>query len=371
MKTLRQAVTADKQQFRNLWDISFNDTKEFSDWLFDTRFVPQYSAVIEEDNGFISSEVQSLPICLRVRDELIPSAIMIGACTHPDFKRRGYMKELYTYYMNMVREMGIVLCPHTPAVLKTYFYVGHYPVSDTAFIKTDFSEGAQVSGDIVIKDLKGNLGDIFECYNIAASKFSGIAYRSYADFKLKCADYAVCSAKCACVLKDNKVMAYAIYFDEKDMIYGEEIMSLDELSEQKIVNFLFNEGKCRKVTVKLPPSTKSEYNNGIKSVAPRNVCGIADVSALLKAVGKGLGYTIEIKDEAVKGNNGVFDFSGNATDKKPQLLMPVYRFAQWIFGYKSLEEIRKGEDIEIFDEKAFDELNKLFPKLNCHIIDEY
>ncbi len=82
-------------------------------------------------------------------------------------------------------------------------------------------------------------------------------------------------------------------------------------------------------------------------------------------------YVIEIKDEAVKKNNGVFDFSGNKTDKKPDISMEIQYFAQWIMGYRALEEIIKSGDCKAFNEKAAQELNKLFPKLNCHIVDEY
>lgn len=371
MKKLRPAVVSDKNDFRKLWDISFGDSKTFSDWFFDTRFVPDYCALIEEENGDISSEVQSMPIFLNVRGVAIPSTIMVGACTHPDYKRRGYMKELYTYYMNMIGDMGVVLCAHTPAVLRTYFYVGHYPVSDTAFIETESSQGASVSEDIAEFDLKTNISSLLKCYSLASQKYSGIVLRSFADFKLKISDYLSCNAKCACVINDNNVTAYAVYFDDENGISGEEIISLDELSEQKIVNFLFNVGKGRKVKVKLPPKTKSEYNGGIKTVKPRNVCGVANAPALLKAVGQNLDYVIEIKDAAVEKNNGVFNFSGERTDKQPDISMEIQYFAQWIMGYRALDDIIKNGEAKVLNPKSADELNKLFPKLNCHIVDEY
>ena len=51
--------------------------------------------------------------------------------------------------------------------------------------------------------------------------------------------------------------------------------------------------------------------------------------------------------------------------------MEIQYFAQWIMGYRALEEIIKSGDCKSFNEKASQELNKLFPKLNCHIVDEY
>ena len=51
--------------------------------------------------------------------------------------------------------------------------------------------------------------------------------------------------------------------------------------------------------------------------------------------------------------------------------MPVYRFAQWIFGYRSLKELADEGEIKINDASAAEFLDKELPKQVCHIIDEY
>lgn len=67
----------------------------------------------------------------------------------------------------------------------------------------------------------------------------------------------------------------------------------------------------------------------------------------------------------------MFNFSGEKTDKKPDISMEIHYFAQWIMGYRTLDDIIKNSEAQVFDSKSADELNKLFPKLNCHIVDEY
>ena len=139
---LRKAKYSDKAQFRQLWDMCFTDTVDFRDWFFENRFIPAYSVCMEED-GKIVSEAQSIAYSVKIRDCVLPGTMMVGACTHPDYTRRGYMKEIYKYYMNLMNKEGIAICVHTPAVLRTYFYVGHYPVSDTLFIETEKSAGSK------------------------------------------------------------------------------------------------------------------------------------------------------------------------------------------------------------------------------------
>ena len=81
--------------------------------------------------------------------------------------------------------------------------------------------------------------------------------------------------------------------------------------------------------------------------------------------------TVKIKDEVIEENNGVFDLCGNKAEGEAQIEMPVYRFAQWIFGYRSLKELADEGEIKINDALAAEFLDKELPKQVCHIIDEY
>ena len=67
----------------------------------------------------------------------------------------------------------------------------------------------------------------------------------------------------------------------------------------------------------------------------------------------------------------MFNFSGERTDKQPDISMEIQYFAQWIMGYRALDDIIKNGEAKVLNPKSADELNKLFPKLNCHIVDEY
>jgi predicted acetyltransferase len=369
MPALRPARPADRAEFRGLWDMCFTDSENFRNWFFENRYIPSYSVCMEED-GKIVSEAQSVPYNIKVRDSVVYGTMMVGACTHPDYTRRGYMKEIYKYYMNLMYKMGVVVCAHTPAVLRTYFYVGHYPVSDTAFIEIEKSEGCENSKAVDV-DMRLEESMLMECYMKAAEKYSGIIYRSLADFRLKCADYAADGGKCIAYIENEECLAYAVYYDTGDMVYAEEVIAVDAESEQIIADAIAEKGRGRKVTIKLPPDSKTVRADGEKTVAPRNVCGIANAAKLLKAVGKGLKNTVKITDEVIEENNGVFDLCGNRVEAEAQIEMPVYRFAQWIFGYRSLAELEEAGEIKVNDKAAAVLLDKELPKQVCHIVDEY
>jgi len=280
------------------------------------------------------------------------------------------MNRMYRYYMNLMREKGVVVNVNTPVAIGTYNRAGLYTVSDTSFIEIGKSTGCKAEETVSV-DMKENESMLYECYMKAAEKYSGIIYRSMADFRLKCADYSADGGKCIAYVKEGKCLSYAIYYNMEELLYAEEVISLDDESEQTVVDALTELGKGKKVTIKLPPDSKAESYQGKKHTAPRNVGGIVNVSKFLKSVGKGFENTVGITDDVIEENNGVFDFCGNKTEGQAQLEMPVFRLAQWLFGYRSLAEMAEKGEIKINDKNAVVYLDNEFPKQVCHIIDEY
>lgn len=369
MKIIRNAFYGDKGEFRNLWDMCFTDSIDFRDWFFENRFIPEYSICMEED-GKIVSEVQSIPYFIKIRNSLIPATMMVGACTHPEYTRRGYMKELYTWYMNYVKDLGITVCAHTPAVLNTYFYVGHLPVSDTGFLEIEKAEAVEcvITEEI---DMENESAALLKCYYRAVQKYSGIIVRTIADMRLKLKDYMADGGKTIAIKENGEVIAYAVYYNTADLLHAEEVISLNSNSEQKIVDALINMGKGKKVKIKLPPDTKITSNQGFLKVLPRNVLGLANASNLLKAVGNNLDYAIEITDTVVKENNGVFNLKGQLTNTPPSFKTTAGNLVQWLTGYKSIIELADEGYAEIYIKDDINALDNLFPKQVCHIIDEY
>ncbi|MCI8342316.1 MAG: GNAT family N-acetyltransferase [Firmicutes bacterium] len=369
MKTTRRARPEDIEAFKELWNMSFSDSENFRKWFFENRFVPDYSICIEED-GKIVSEAQSIPCHIKIRNAVLNGAIMVGACTHPDYKKRGYMKEIYTGYMNMVHDMGVVLCAHTPAVLRTYFYVGHLPVSDTAFLEIE-KASASSKPHFTEFDQREHVSALMACYANATKKYSGIINRSFADFRLKMEDYAADGGKCVAVYENGCIKGYGVYYDTPEMVYGEEIIAADSENEQKVVDALTYIGNGKTVKIKLPPDTKSFSPQGKITTAPRNVLGLANVRELLKAVGHGLDFAVEVSDSVVPENNGVFSLKGEKTNRAPAFSTTAGNITQWLVGYRSIKELKSEGNAVVHNDDEVSVLDASFPKEVCHIIDEY
>ena len=135
---VRVAKENDVEGFYRLWKICFGDSDNFCNWLFENRFYPDYSVCLEK-NGEILSAMQAVPYKIVVRGKGLPGAMLCGVSTHPDHRKKGFMRKIFTLAMNHLRQKDILLTVHTPAVLESYFSYGHFPVADASYIQGEYS----------------------------------------------------------------------------------------------------------------------------------------------------------------------------------------------------------------------------------------
>lgn len=371
MNQIRIVKKEDKEQLKELWKNSFQDSKQFVDWYFENRFIPSYSVCIEKD-GEIISAMHSSPVHVVLRGKLFPSAIVAGCATEKGHEKKGYMKQLFSYFMNHMREIGIVLTPHTPARLQTFFNIGHYPVADAVFFDCEkvnqYNQTLLESNQII--EIKNDelLDSLLLCYQKIAFSYSGMISRSLADFHLKASDYRADGGKCIAHIVDGKVKAYCFYFNTSEFVHMEEFIAENEQEETLFIEYGKKLALGKKLHIKLP------YNTVISSSLnsePHSVMGLTNVQKLLSILGNHFPYTIEIIDTIVNKNQGIYDMQGNKTNTSPQIRIETGRFLQWMSGYASLKELAQKQQVVLLDKKAAYELDELFPKIPCRIIDEY
>ncbi|MEA4816397.1 MAG: GNAT family N-acetyltransferase [Lachnospiraceae bacterium] len=370
METIRRATYLDKEKIKALWKICFEDTEIFTDWFFENRFLPEYTACIEKNNEIICA-MQSYPFHMKIRDSFLPAAIIAGVSTDPAHSGKGYMRKMFTFYMNMISNMGIALVPHTPANHKTFFSLEHYTVADWKLLKGKGSKSIQYPENIKEMDISKDITPLLSCYQKSIYSYSGIISRSCADFRLKASDYLADKSKCLAVFEKGVVDGYAIYFDKPENIHCEEIIALSKTTEKALTDALVNIASDKELSIKLSPYSEINYDFLESIIEPHSVLGVSDVSALLGAVGKNLCYTIEVKDPIVEKNNGIFDFKGKPSTNPPDVSIGIGRLCQWLTGYKSLYELRDEGLVIINNKSAGMLLNEEFPKIKCRIIDEY
>lgn len=370
MQEVRYATANDKERIREIWRICFGDSEAFIDWFFENRFFPEFTSCLTE-NGVIMSVMQSYPLHLKLRGELIPASMLAGVSTLPECAGKGYMSKVFTHYMHGVRERGLPVVVHTPANIATFISKGHYPVTDTLHVDVESASYSTLPDGIEHHSLTCDLAKIHVCYQQCIWGYSGAISRTIADIAYKFKDYASDGAQCVTYNKDEKLLGYSIYYNTEDKLYAEEFFALDKSVHLALFSALCHIAGGKPLRIKLPPDAPQIFPGASYEVSPQGALGIADISAVLKTVVRDESYIFEIVDPVIAENNGVWDGAGNRSFKSPCLKLSIGSFAQFISGYRALSDCISSGEIKIFDENIIYILDEKFKKYNCFITDEY
>ena len=369
MEIVRMAKKEDKKAFFELWKICFGDSDAFCNWFFENRFLPQYSVCLEIE-GKVVSCMQSFPVVLNIRGRAVDGVILAGVSTHPDYRKRGYMGKIFPYILQVLREKGVLVAIHTPALLNSYFSFGHYPVC-SANLFTGQTNQSYLNENIKLYfDFPLPLEELCFCYMQFAKKYSGIITRTKENFSLKASDYFSDGGQCIVFFEKRRVEGYAFYYETKDELIAPEVVCCKDEKFPVLLESLLGIAKGKKLTAKLPPEIKGNVLLGTNNIIEKGVAGGLDLPALLRIFIGDKGYVIEIENDVLSENIGIFDGNGNKTNQPPDLKIEGGALTQLLFGYKALNQLIKEQKASILTQKG-KELNRILKTELCFVIDEY
>lgn len=82
-----------REQVKKLWKLCFNDSDEFTEMYFRLRYNNEVNIAIQSGEEVIAA-LQILPYPMTFGGKEISTGYVSGACTHPDYRNRGAMREL-------------------------------------------------------------------------------------------------------------------------------------------------------------------------------------------------------------------------------------------------------------------------------------
>lgn len=388
----RMANKNDKSSFIDLWKICFEDTEDFIKWFFDNRFFPEYS-VCGVIDGTVVCAMQSMPMPIWIRGKSISGAIVVGVCTHPDHRGRHHMKNMFTYYMEQMRQKRIFAITYKPENIQTYFSLGHYPVTRTIHLSVSASAAGQqvqnqsrvaIQPDFInetefvtdsitevesgaltffrtgaINDFSLNeLKMCFDLYTSLASYYSGMVDRDMSLFSLKSQDYASVDGRLLMCfnnpndneLSSNELIGYCFYFDTKKETYGEELLAKNDFALKEIINKFYRLAKGKDLKLKIPPNFSTVLNNYSQDIdngcakSPQNVMGITNINEFIRELDIGRfknrdilkQLVVEVRDPILPENSVKINFLGESSSIHPCISVGIGYFVQSLCGYCNL-----------------------------------
>ncbi len=368
----------DRDELYALWRHCFDDSPEFTNWFFTERFLPHYCAVWVE-GGRIVCAAHSLPVHVRVRDAILPAALVAGVATLPEYRGRGIMRAMLTEHLRRLRSLGTPLVVYRPVNFAIYRSLCHYPVADKSFIALPSSapQPEPMPGiETRLVDAEKALDALFSVYVRATERYSACIVRSFADFALKYRDYAADGVKCAAAFRDGSIVGYSFFTGAARGIECPETLAFEHSAYPALISMVAEAAGSHDITVSLPPDVfEGEMappvpEGATLATVERTAAGVTDVCSLLRAT-RADGYAVEVLDPVLPENRGVYDISGEPTNAPPRLRLDSGRLAQLVFGYRSAAELIAQGEATPLDRTAAAELDALLPRRACYCIDEY
>jgi len=354
---MRYAEASDRSRIRELWDICFGDAKEWTDWFFNTRFLPSRTLCFEED-GQIVADLQNYPYDYQIRGKVFSAYCLHGVATHPDYRRRGIMGEMLCRSMRDCRAEGVPMMFHSPARTNQYFRYFHLPTSHTCRYAVEMPpEGEALF--LASGDEPKLLGD----YKKFAARYSGMVERNAETFALRIADL---HADGGMVLKTEG--GYCLAYETDDEIGTIETIYENRETLLRIAQGLAIRAKGKRVVLTLPEGEGETNFERRESLVGEtyNVLRILNPSAVLNALGASFSAKIGVIDRNLPENEKTYDCRGEASEEKPDIVIGIGELGQWLSGYCSLLELPFEGNRD-----AAMELDRTLPKIPCFTLETY
>ena len=89
-----------------MWKVCFDDSEEFVEMYFRLRYKTEVNVAIKSGDEVISA-LQMLPYPMTFGGETVQTSYISGACTHPDFRSKGVMRELLSQSFARMLRNGV------------------------------------------------------------------------------------------------------------------------------------------------------------------------------------------------------------------------------------------------------------------------
>jgi predicted acetyltransferase len=126
---------------RRMWKTCFNDSEEYMDLYFGRKYRNENTLLWLEDDTPIAS-LQILPYTMRFYGSIVPVGYIAGVCTLPEYRGKGYAKQLLKVAHEILRERKIplgMLVPASNGLFNYYARCGYEKVFDKGDIPIDLS----------------------------------------------------------------------------------------------------------------------------------------------------------------------------------------------------------------------------------------
>lgn len=225
-----------KDEVKALWKLCFNDSEEFTDLYFNSRYKDEINMAVCED-GKIISALQMIPYPMTFCREIISTSYISGACTHPEYREHGAMRRLLKETHRRMYEEGVLLGTLIPAEEWLWGYYaksGYAPGFGYTLEKVRVDE-LRPSCDYQVEICSSSDAEHYHYFDTQIRKRKSCILHSEEDFEVIMADLKLGDGKLLIAYKRDKVAGIAFAVQDGDELYIKELLADDDMAKATLL----------------------------------------------------------------------------------------------------------------------------------------
>ena len=263
-----------REQVKKLWKLCFNDSDEFTEMYFRLRYNNEVNIAIQSGEEVIAA-LQILPYPMTFGGKEISTGYVSGACTHPDYRNRGAMRELLSQAFARMQQNGVAvstLIPAEPWLFDYYAGTGYAPVFKYASTTFTASDKTNSNETVVLEKANDYQEDIYSYLNRKMRERPYCIQHTETDFRVILSDLQLSKGHVYTLNQSGRILALAIAYPAGSVWHVGEIvaetllqqyaaghpeleMSIALTDQQLSTNsgyYYLNNGKCMSSAKRLP-----------------------------------------------------------------------------------------------------------------------
>nr|MBP9507871.1 GNAT family N-acetyltransferase [Bacteroides sp.] len=292
-----------KKAIKALWKQCFNDSDDFIDLYFDLRYNNEVNIDLESGKDIIAA-MQLLPYPMTFCGEIIQTSYVSGACTHPDYRSKGAMRELLSQaLLRMLRTKNLIstLIPGEPWLFNYYARMGYAPVFRYSR-KEIGTASASNAIDIRVRSTVEYEEEVYLYLNRKMEERPCCLQHTVADFKVIIAELVRTKNAIYIATQNEAIAGVAITNQQQHTLEVQELLTDSKEIADELLYQMGQLTKSEHITVISPPT--KEIETIILGMA--RIIDAKSVLQLYAAAYPEEELSIELTDEQISANNGYY-----------------------------------------------------------------
>ena len=292
-----------KEKVKALWQLCFDDNEEFVEMYFRLRYKNDINVAIESGDEIVSA-LQMIPYPMTFCGDTVQTSYISGACTHPDFRGNGVMRELLSQAFAKMLRNGTyfsTLIPAEPWLFDYYTRMGYASVFQYSVKEITVPEFIP-SKEITVTSEVGCQKEVYEYLNSKLSGRTCCIQHSFEDFQVVMADLILSDGILVTARSENQINGLAIVYRRDKQLIISELFAESKDAEHSLLHHIKQFTGCRHMTQLLPPEKEqTQYPLGMA-----RIINAKEVLQLYASAFPEDEMQLEVSDKQLSVNNGYY-----------------------------------------------------------------